>query len=36
VVMWDNRWTIHCATGYDTGAERRVIHRTVVLGEVPQ
>jgi alpha-ketoglutarate-dependent 2,4-dichlorophenoxyacetate dioxygenase len=36
VVMWDNRWTIHCATGYDTGAERRVIHRTVVLGDVPQ
>jgi len=36
VVMWDNRWTMHCATGYDTGAERRVIHRTVVLGEAPQ
>ena len=36
VVMWDNRWTMHCATGYDTGAERRVIHRTVVLGEPPQ
>jgi taurine dioxygenase len=35
VVMWDNRWTIHRATGYDTGAERRVIHRTVVLGDVP-
>jgi alpha-ketoglutarate-dependent 2,4-dichlorophenoxyacetate dioxygenase len=36
VVMWDNRWTMHCATGYDTGAERRVIHRTVVLGEAPE
>lgn len=36
VVVWDNRWTMHCATGYDTGAERRVIHRTVVLGEAPQ
>ena len=36
VVVWDNRWTMHCATGYDTGAERRVIHRTVVLGELPQ
>lgn len=31
VVMWDNRCTMHCATAYDTGAERRVIHRTVVL-----
>ena len=36
VVVWDNRWTMHCATGYDTGAERRVIHRTVVLGDAPQ
>jgi taurine dioxygenase len=36
VVMWDNRWTMHCATGYDTGTERRVIHRTVVLGAAPQ
>jgi taurine dioxygenase len=31
VVMWDNRCTMHCATPYDAGAERRVIHRTVVL-----
>ena len=35
VLMWDNRSTIHRATGYDTSAERRVIHRTVVLGDVP-
>ena len=35
VVMWDNRCTMHRATGYDTSAERRVIHRTVVLGDVP-
>ncbi|HUG21741.1 TauD/TfdA dioxygenase family protein [Piscinibacter sp.] len=35
VVMWDNRSTIHRATAYDTSAERRVIHRTVVLGDVP-
>lgn len=35
VVMWDNRCTMHRATAYDTGAERRVIHRTVVLGDVP-
>ena len=31
VVMWDNRCTMHCATPYDAGAERRVIHRTVTL-----
>ncbi|NRF66948.1 TauD/TfdA family dioxygenase [Aquincola sp. S2] len=35
VLMWDNRSTIHRATSYDTSAERRVIHRTVVIGEVP-
>jgi taurine dioxygenase len=35
VVMWDNRCTMHCATRYDPGAERRVIHRTVVKGDVP-
>jgi taurine dioxygenase len=35
VVMWDNRCTMHRATPYDTSAERRVIHRTVVLGDVP-
>lgn len=35
VLMWDNRSTIHRATAYDTSAERRVIHRTVVLGDVP-
>jgi alpha-ketoglutarate-dependent 2,4-dichlorophenoxyacetate dioxygenase len=35
VVMWDNRCTMHCATPYDAGAERRVLHRTVVLGDVP-
>lgn len=35
VLMWDNRSTMHRATAYDTSAERRVIHRTVVLGDVP-
>jgi taurine dioxygenase len=35
VVMWDNRCTMHCATHYDPGAERRVIYRTVVKGDVP-
>jgi taurine dioxygenase len=36
VVMWDNRCTMHCATPYDAGAERRVIHRTVVKGDEPR
>lgn len=35
VVMWDNRCTMHCATPYDAREERRVLHRTVVLGEIP-
>jgi taurine dioxygenase len=35
VVMWDNRCTMHRATEYDTATERRVIHRTVVKGDVP-
>jgi taurine dioxygenase len=35
VVMWDNRCTMHRATEYDATEERRVIHRTVVKGDVP-
>jgi taurine dioxygenase len=35
VVMWDNRCTMHRATEYDAAEERRVIHRTVVKGDVP-
>ena len=35
VVLWDNRCTMHCATEYDAAEERRVIHRTVVKGDVP-
>ena len=35
VVMWDNRCTMHRATHYDPGAERRIIYRTVVKGDVP-
>lgn len=35
VIMWDNRGTMHRATEYDAAEERRVIHRTVVLGDVP-
>jgi taurine dioxygenase len=35
VVIWDNRCTMHCATPYDATDERRVMHRTVVKGDVP-
>jgi taurine dioxygenase len=35
VVMWDNRCTMHCATPDDASMERRVLHRTVVLGDIP-
>jgi taurine dioxygenase len=35
VLLWDNRCTMHRATGYDTSGERRVIHRTVVIGDEP-
>ena len=35
VLMWDNRCTIHCVTGYDAAKERRVVHRAVVQGDVP-
>jgi taurine dioxygenase len=35
LVVWDNRCTLHRATGFDTAAERRVMYRTVVTGEPP-
>jgi len=35
VLMWDNRCTIHCVTGYDAAKERRIVHRAVVQGDVP-
>ncbi|MBM3599981.1 MAG: TauD/TfdA family dioxygenase [Alphaproteobacteria bacterium] len=35
LVMWDNRATLHRATDYDTGNDRRIVRRTVVTGEVP-
>ena len=35
VVMWDNRRLLHMAAPYDTAAERRVMRRTTVLGDVP-
>ncbi len=36
LVMWDNRCTMHRATGYDAKDERRVMNRTVVKGDVPR
>ena len=35
-IVWDNRCLMHRATEYDLAAERRVIRRCTVLGEVPQ
>lgn len=35
LLMWDNRATLHRATGYDTGQDRRVVRRTVVTGQIP-
>jgi taurine dioxygenase len=35
LVMWDNRCTMHKATGYDAKGERRVMNRTVVKGDIP-
>jgi alpha-ketoglutarate-dependent 2,4-dichlorophenoxyacetate dioxygenase len=35
LVMWDNRCTMHKATGYDARGERRVMNRTVVKGDIP-
>jgi alpha-ketoglutarate-dependent taurine dioxygenase len=35
LVMWDNRCTMHKATGYDARDERRVMNRTVVKGDAP-
>ena len=34
IVMWDNRCTMHYVTPHDP-AERRVMHRTTIAGDVP-
>jgi len=34
VVMWDNRCTVHAVTPHDP-AERRVMHRTTIVGSEP-
>ena len=35
MLVWDNRCTMHRATGYDPRTQRRVVRRCTVLGEVP-
>ena len=35
VMMWDNRCTMHRATAYDVAGERRIVQRTVVIGDAP-
>jgi alpha-ketoglutarate-dependent 2,4-dichlorophenoxyacetate dioxygenase len=35
VVMWDNRCVLHRGTPWDRASERRVMHRTTVLGDAP-
>ena len=35
LIVWDNRCLLHRATEYDPAAQRRVIRRCTVLGEVP-
>ena len=34
VLMWDNRCTMHAVTPHDP-AERRVMHRTTIMGDAP-
>lgn len=34
-VLWDNRCTQHCATGFDESRHVRLMHRTTLEGEAP-
>jgi taurine dioxygenase len=36
LVLWDNRCTLHRATGYDTATQPRVMRRCTVLGDAPR
>lgn len=36
VLIWDNRATVHRATPYDAGAERRLMQRTTIGDESPE
>ena len=33
VIMWDNRCTMHAVMPYDNKTERRIMHRTTLVGE---
>jgi taurine dioxygenase len=35
-VLWDNRCTQHCATGFDDENHVRIMYRTTLEGDVPQ
>ena len=36
VIMWDNRCTMHMVTPFDNQVQRRIMHRTTIVGdEVP-
>ncbi|HAA92057.1 MAG TPA: TauD/TfdA family dioxygenase [Rhodospirillaceae bacterium] len=35
LVIWDNRCTLHTATGYDAAKYRRTLYRTQVKGDAP-
>ena len=35
LLIWDNRVTMHAVTPYDSGRERRIMHRTCVAGTEP-
>jgi taurine dioxygenase len=35
-VLWDNRCTQHCATGFDDERHVRIMYRTTLEGDVPQ
>jgi alpha-ketoglutarate-dependent 2,4-dichlorophenoxyacetate dioxygenase len=36
LVMWDNRCTLHRATGFDKTKHQRKMHRTTVAGRMPE
>jgi len=36
LIVWDNRCVMHRATEYDPAAQRRVVRRCTVIGEVPR
>ena len=33
VLMWDNRCTMHAVMPYESGTQRRIMHRTTIMGD---